>query len=106
MKWFDKWIMKKAENIMRKERDIDSGHVTYNLASAKQHGIRPVEVSDSLDTRAVKFKMYKASGGTIIETAMYDDRKDRHNVSLYVVTNDKNLGEEIGKIITMESLKV
>ncbi len=104
MKWFDKWIMKKAENIMRKDREVDSGLVPYNLASAKQ--IRPVEVSDSLDTRAVKFKMYKASGGTIIETAMYDDRKDRHNISLYVITNDKDLGEEIGKIITMESLKV
>ncbi len=104
MKWFDKWIMKKAENIMRKDREVDSGLVPYNLASAKQ--VRPIEVSDSLDTRAVKFKMYKASGGTIIETAMYDDRKDRHNVSLYVITNDKDLGEEIGKIITMESLKV
>ncbi len=89
---------------MRKDREVDSGLVPYNLASAKQ--IRPIEVSDSLDTRAVKFKMYKASGGTIIETAMYDDRKDRHNVSLYVITNDKDLGEEIGKIITMESLKV
>ncbi len=104
MKWFDKWIMKKAENIMRKDREVDSGLVPYNLASAKQ--VRPIEVSDSLDTRAVKFKMYKASGGTIIETAMYDDRKDRHNVSLYVITNDKNVREEIGKIITMESLKV
>jgi len=104
MKWFDKWIMKKAENIMRKDREVDSNYIPHTLSSAKQ--IRPIEVSDSLDTRAVKFKMYKASGGTIIETAMYDDRKDRHNISLYVITNDKDLGSEIGKIITMESLKV
>jgi hypothetical protein len=41
----------------------------------------------------------------IIETNFYDRRKDQSNRSLHIITDDKDLGEEISKIITMESLK-
>jgi hypothetical protein len=49
--------------------------------------------------------VYSASGGTIIETTKYDRQKDDHRHSLHVVTDDKELGEELAKIITMESLR-
>lgn len=56
--------------------------------------------------RGIHFKVFKAAGGTIIETSFYDRLKDRHNSSLHVITDDKDIGKEIGKIITMETLKV
>jgi hypothetical protein len=49
--------------------------------------------------------VYKANGGIVVETRNYDHRKDENRNSLYVITEDKDLGAEIGKIITMENLR-
>ena len=59
----------------------------------------------SIDSHGFNLRVYKASGGTVIETSTYDRHKDRHNTGLYVITDDKDLGIEISKIITMENLK-
>ena len=58
-----------------------------------------------LDSNSFRLKIYGASGGTIIETTKYDQKKDENRHSLYVVTEDKDLGEELAKIITMEQLR-
>ena len=101
MKWFDKWVLSRAEKIATKQSGIEMNYATSAIKPARlsaDHG--------GLDSPAVRFKMFKASGGTIIETQIYNERIDRHVNGLYVITNDKNLGEEINKILTMESLKV
>ncbi len=59
----------------------------------------------SIDSYGFNLRVYKASGGTVIETSAYDRHKDRHHTGLYVITDDKDLGAEISKIITMENLK-
>lgn len=62
--------------------------------------------SNSLDSdKGIRFQIYKATGGMIIETNFYDRLKDRHQSSLYVITDDKDLGLEISKILTLETLK-
>jgi hypothetical protein len=66
---------------------------------------RSMAVSTLDSDRNIRFNVYKASGGTIIETSFYDRHKDRHNNSLHVITDDKDIGKELGKIITMETLK-
>jgi hypothetical protein len=103
MKWFDNWILKKADKISKK----NSSEKMDGLVSHKiLRNTISESVGDSLDSPAVRFKMFKASGGTIIETNIYDNNRDRHINGLYVITNDKNLGDEIGKILTMETLKI
>jgi hypothetical protein len=107
MKWFDRWIMKRAERLMVNEVSQPEPQWASTAKIKRGHlGTMSNSVGDSLDSPAVRFKMFKASGGTIIETTIYDDHKDRHINGLYVITNDKNIGEEIGKILTMESLKI
>jgi len=59
----------------------------------------------SLHTDGFKLQVYKANGGVIVETRNYDHRKDENRNSMYVITEDKVLGTEIGKIITMENLR-
>lgn len=60
---------------------------------------------DSLSSEGMRFQLYKASGGFVIETRKYDERKDEHNCKMYVITEEQDLGAELGKIITMESLR-
>ena len=58
-----------------------------------------------LDSQCFRLKIYGASGGTIIETTKYDRKSDENRHSLHVVNDDKDLGEELAKIITMEQLR-
>jgi len=59
----------------------------------------------NIQSQGFRLNVYGAAGGTIIETTKYDRQKDDHRHSLHVVTDDKDLGEELAKIITMESLR-
>ena len=88
---FRDWLNSDTENSMAEE--------IYDISAVRQ--------SPSIDNdRGINFKVFKASGGTIIETSFYDRQKDRHQNSLHVITDDKDIGKELGKIITMETLKL
>ena len=58
-----------------------------------------------LHSQGFRLQVYGASGGTIVETTKYDQKKDENRHSLYVVTEDKDLGQQLAKIITMEQLR-
>ena len=64
-----------------------------------------IHEAPSLDSEGMRLTVFKASGGFVIETRTYDRRKDESNNKMYVVTEEKDLGAELGKIITMESLR-
>jgi hypothetical protein len=66
-----------------------------------------VEDSNGPDLHSQGFRLsvYGASGGTIIETTKYDRKSDENRHSLHVVTDDKDLGDALSKIITMEQLR-
>jgi hypothetical protein len=90
MNWLKKIIVRWAMN------DDHSMLATPSLS---------VKRDTSIDSYGFNLKVYKASGGTVIETSAYDRNRDRHHTGLYVITDDKDLGTEISKIITMENLK-
>ena len=60
------------------------------------------ENSPDLNSQSFRLNIYGASGGTIIETTKYDRKSDENRHSLHIVTEDKDLGQELSKIITME----
>jgi hypothetical protein len=66
-----------------------------------------VEDSSGPDLHSQSFRLniYGASGGTIIETTKYDRKSDENRHSLHIVTEDKDLGQELAKIITVEQLR-
>jgi hypothetical protein len=61
--------------------------------------------TERLSSDGMRLQVYRASGGFVIETRSYDRRKDENVNNMYVINEDKDLGNEIGKIITMESLR-
>jgi hypothetical protein len=63
------------------------------------------ENGPDLNSQSFRLNIYGASGGTIIETTKYDRKSDENRHSLHIVTEDKDLGEELAKIITMEQLR-
>jgi hypothetical protein len=63
------------------------------------------DCSVNLSSQGFRLNIYGASGGTIVETTKYDRKHDENRNSLHIITDDKDLGEELGKIITMEQLR-
>jgi hypothetical protein len=53
----------------------------------------------------IVFKVQAVNGGTLVETRWYDHKKDESRVKLHIVTQEENLAESIGKIVTMELLQ-
>ena len=81
------WLMK----------DDDDAEECYNI---EQDSTGP-----DLNSQSFRLNIFSASGGTIVETTKYDRKSDENRHSLHVVTADKDLGEELSKIITMEQLR-
>ena len=67
---------------------------------------RAIRVSDEPDSECIRFKVFRASGGTVVQTDIYDRKADRQYNNLHVIVEGQDLGQELGKIITYESLKL
>jgi len=60
--------------------------------------------SSNVTGDGMNFNVYPATGGKVIEFRTYDPVRDTSRISLYVITDREDLGEELGQIITRESL--
>jgi len=83
------------------------GLITWSMNERHQEDIqlsdRPDEVR--ISATGIRFEVYRANGGTVIETRRIDRRSGDNLFELHVISGDQDIGAEIGKIITMESLK-
>lgn len=78
----------------------------HEIVSSKQHRNTLVaRDSHELDGEPLRFNIFRANGGTVVQTHIYDRQKDRSFQQLHIVGHDQDLGESLSKIITMESLR-
>lgn len=90
-----KWLGKTVANMVN----------NHNNSKIKVSDSSPTISRESLETRGLHFTVYRANGGYVIENRAYDRKSDRSHSSLHIITDDKDLGEEVGKIITFEQLR-
>lgn len=98
------WLKLKLRNWANSAQDTsENEYISMKMATANSISIGR---GPSLDSdKGIRFQVYKANGGMVVETCMYDRHKDRHHNSLHIITDEQDLGKEIAKIITMETLK-
>ena len=66
----------------------------------------PISIDGAPDEEnCIHFKMWNAYGGKVIQTHRFDRIKDKVHRSMYIITDNQDIGQEIGKIITMEALR-
>jgi hypothetical protein len=73
------------------------------LISMRDLAIPSVEEPDGA---CIRFKVFRANGGTVVQTDQYDRKTDRQHNSLHVIVDGQDLGKELGRIITFESLRL
>lgn len=72
-------------------------------AEINKLAVRP---SDGPDIEGMRFTLMRATGGIILQGRNYDHRKDQHNTTTYIITDDEPLAERIGQIVSMEILRL
>ena len=60
------------------------------------------DISNS--SSGMRFTIYNANGGKVVQFSQYDSVKDRNRSSLYIVGDKDDLGQELSQIILKEQL--
>jgi hypothetical protein len=95
MKWFKKMMWQWTQE----------GREVIEVNSKISRGSLVARDSHELDGEPLRFNIFRANGGTVVQTHIYDRQKDRSFQQLHIVGHDQDLGESLSKIITMESLR-
>ena len=83
------------------------GLVTWSMSNHHEEEMKIAHDREEfrISTTGIRFEVYRANGGTVIETRRSDRRTGDSLFELHVVAGDQDIGQEIGRIITMEALK-
>jgi hypothetical protein len=92
------WLRSKIHNFIFPQDEAPSTN------KVPRRGIA-ISADEGLGTEPMRLSIYRANGGTIVETRVYDRQKDRSHNQLHIVSHDDDLGHSLAKIITMESLR-
>ena len=98
MKWFVRWVVKVAQRIESEDRE--SRMYSTALATPKLSRGNDIDSDEGLS-----ITVRNALGGKIVSFRHYDHKADRHYTKLYVVPDDLDFERELGKMITLESMR-
>jgi len=104
MKWFKRmitrWVREDWDSV-----SMELNRKEVNLASQTARGLVRSN-SDSIDGNGgLNITVMSAIGGKIITFRHYDRRKDDTNYRHYVIPDELDFERELGKMITMESIR-
>jgi hypothetical protein len=57
------------------------------------------------DSGTVSFTVHTASGGYVVESSYYDEKNDRTERTLHIITSQEDFSTELGKAVFMSLLK-
>jgi hypothetical protein len=105
MNWFKKmiigWVREDWENASTGLTSMEA-----NSLIKPRRGLSVQSNSDSIDGHAgLNITVMSAIGGKIITFRHYDRRKDDTNYRHYVIPDELDFERELGKMITMESIR-
>jgi hypothetical protein len=97
-KWLRTWLYSDIENTTERY-DSPKPMPSNGLGSGRMSG--HVQSESGLNCR-----LFKASGGYIVEFNNYNPMTDRNNNSLHVISNDDDFGNSFSKIVTVELMRL
>jgi hypothetical protein len=89
--WFKKWLGIENE-------PLDDFPITNS-------GSMFINIDFDIVLNPIRLNLYRADGGIIVESKIYDSSNDSYRTKLHIISNDQDLGYELSKIITMENLR-
>lgn len=103
MKWFVRWLVNAAQKIESEDREAKIyGGNAISAGTAKLSRASDVDVDAE---SGLNITVRKAIGGRIVTFRHYDHKSDRNNYKLYVIPDELDFERELGKMITLESMR-
>jgi hypothetical protein len=108
MKWFDRWFTNKCKQALGIEDDLREEDAYQPITSSKQRRNTIISRRDENDLPegGLNIQVKSALGGKIIIFRNYDERNDRNIYTTYLIHDGENFESSLGRIITMESMKL
>lgn len=100
MKWLGKWLLKLAHQASADEREEKMYGAVASTSKITLSRTSDVDTDDGLN-----ITVRKAIGGRIVTFRHYDHKTDRNNFKLYVIPDELDFERELGKMITLESMR-
>lgn len=100
MKWFDRWFARKWRWAYDTRDEIE----LVTLSGAKSARPVPQDIADDWED-GLRISIKKMIGGSVVSFRTYDRRTDRSESRHYIITDEQDFTTELGKIITMESMR-
>ena len=104
-----KWVKRMITRWVREDwhnagQELDRKESNAVIQSTRGLGIR--SNSDNIDGHAgLNITVMNAIGGKIVTFRQYDRRKDDTQFRHYVISDELNFERELGKMITLESIR-
>ena len=103
MKWFNKWFLKKSKwawenKHLLNEDDSDVPMLAPSVTKVSR-------VADIETDRGLNIQVHSAIGGRIVCFRHYDNKTDRHYNKTYIIPEEMDFERELGKMITLESMR-
>lgn len=111
MDWFDKWLSKKMRRAWdaaaeeSKEANAISEHRLHRGMAIGSRSSSFDHAASKLDSMGMRFHLYKAVGGHILETHVYDRRDETTEHTLYMISDDGDFAKQVADAILMEAMK-
>lgn len=98
MNWFWRWISRKMHRASEEMYEAKSTMISTARASLSRGS--DIDSDDGLN-----ITVRSALGGKIVSFRHYDHKNDRSYTKLYVIPDDMDFEKELGKMITLESMR-
>lgn len=98
MKFIWHYVRRKLRDLQDEPEEAPRG---LAIASAKY----ATTASDGDWSDGLNIRIHNAMGGRIVSFNRYDRKSDRNNNTVYVIPDDHDFERELGKLITIESMK-
>jgi hypothetical protein len=95
MKRFYRWLGRNIRKVLNEEI----------MEVKAQDMITSASKTSGVGGHGMNFTVHRADGGYVIEQRTYHKKTEHYEHHLHIVTDDKDLGEELAKIITFTNLR-
>jgi hypothetical protein len=92
------WLKKKIRNFL--EDDTESADLTIKEEIC---AVPSTSVGSFLEP--LRFCVYEAAGGRVVEVSYYDRKADRNCSQLHIITSDEDFGQSLAQIVMLENMR-
>ena len=100
MKWFNKWFAKKCRQAWEEAHNRPDDATIATPAKIGRGISTSIDSDDGLN-----IQVRAAIGGKIVSFRHYDQKSDRNYWKTYIIPEDLDFERELGKMITLESMR-